>query len=91
MPHSTAELVSEPPVSAMAFSDPDPFQEIQYPNVMAAKRAIADCLGTPLAKLSAEHLAEINAIVSKTLDKKQVLDQVRRLFRQKTGERRDAE
>ncbi len=91
LPHSTAELVSEPPVSAMAFSDPDPFQEIQYPNVMAAKRAIADCLGTPLAKLSAEHLAEINAIVSKTLDKKQVLDQVRRLFRQKTGERRDAE
>jgi hypothetical protein len=75
----------------MAFSDPDPFQEIQYPNVMGAKRAIADCLGTPLAKLSAEHLAEINAIVSKTLDKKQVLDQVRRLFRQKTGERRDAE
>jgi hypothetical protein len=91
LPPSTAELVSEPPVSAMAFSDPDPFQEIQYPNVMAAKRAIADCLGTPLAKLSAEHLAEINAIVSKTLDKKQVLDQVRRLFRQKTGERRDAE
>jgi hypothetical protein len=91
LPHCVAELVSEPPVAAMAFSDPDPFQEIQYPNIMAAKRAIADYLGTPLAKLSAEHLAEINAIVGKTLDKKQVLDQVRRLFRQKAGEQRDAE
>jgi hypothetical protein len=91
LPHLVAELASEPPVAAMAFSDPDPFQEIQYPSVMAAKRAIADYLGTPLAKLSAEHLAEINAIVGTTLDKKQVLDQVRRLFRQKTGERRDAE
>ena len=91
LPHSIAELVSEPPVSAVAFADPDPFQEIQYANAMAAKLAIADYLGTPLAKLSAEHLAEINGIVAKTLDKKQVLDQVRRLFRQRTGEQRDAE
>jgi hypothetical protein len=91
LPHSIAELVSEPPVSAVAFADPDPFQEIQYANAMAAKLAISDYLGTPLAKLSAEHLAEINGIVAKTLDKKQVLDQVRRLFRQRTGEQRDAE
>jgi hypothetical protein len=81
----------KPPLSTVAVADPDPFQEIQYPNAMAAKRAIADYLGTPLAKLSAEHHAEINGIVAKTLDKKQVLDEARRLFRQRTGGQRDAE
>jgi len=91
LPHSFTDLVSEPQVSTVAFADPDPFQEIQYPNAMAAKRAIADYLGMPLAKLSAEQLAEINGIVGTTLDKKQVLDQVRRLFRRITGAQRDAE
>ena len=66
----------------MAFADPDPFQELEYPNVMAAKRAIADDLGMPLGKLSADQLAEINAIVGTTLDKKKVLEQVRHYFRQ---------
>jgi hypothetical protein len=86
-----AELVSEQRVATTAFTDPDPFQEFQYPNVMAAKRAIADYLGMPLGKLSAEQMAEINTIVGTTLDKKKVLDQVRRYFRQGSGEKRDAE
>jgi hypothetical protein len=58
---------------------------------MAAKRAIADYLGMPLAKLSAEQMTEINTIVGTTLDKKKVLDQVRQYFRRRTGEERDAE
>jgi hypothetical protein len=86
-----AELVNEPRVTTTAFADPDPFQEFQYPNAMAAKRAIADYLGMPLAKLSAEQMAGINTIVGATLDKKQVLDQVRQYFRQRTEEERDAE
>jgi len=36
-------------------------------------------------------MAEINAIVGATLDKKSVLDQVRQYFRRRTGEERDAE
>lgn len=86
-----AELVSEQKIVATAFADPDPFQEFQYPNAMAAKRAIADYLGMPLGKLSAEQMAEINTIVGTTLEKKKVLDQVRQYFRRHTGEERDAE
>jgi hypothetical protein len=86
-----AELVNEARVPTTAFADPDPFQEFQYPNAMAAKRAIADYLGMPLAKLSAEQMAEIHSIVGATLDKKQVLDRVRQYFRQRTEEERDAE
>jgi hypothetical protein len=83
--------VNEARVPTTAFADPDPFQEFQYPNAMAAKRAIADYLGMPLAKLSAEQMAEIHSIVGATLDKKQVLDRVRQYFRQRTEEERDAE
>jgi hypothetical protein len=86
-----AELVCHPQVVKTAFAGPDPFQEFQYTSPMVAKRAIADYLGIPLAKLPAEQLAEVNAIVSTTLDKKKVLDQVRQYFRRQTGEERDAE
>ncbi len=86
-----AELVAERKVVTTMFADPDPFQQFQYPNAMAAKRAIADYLGMPLGKLSAEQLAVIQAIVAETLDKKKVLDQVRQSFRKPPGEQRDAE
>jgi hypothetical protein len=59
------------------FSDPDPFQEFTFPNAIAAKRAIADFLGMPLAKLDPGQLEQINSIVSATLDKKKVLEAVR--------------
>jgi hypothetical protein len=34
-----------------AFVDPDPFQEIRYPSILAAKKAISNYLGLPLGKL----------------------------------------
>ena len=64
------------------FTDPDPFEEFAYPNALAAKRAISDYLGTALAKLPAEQLDWINTLVSGTLNKKQVLGQVRQYFSQ---------
>src|SRR5215831_5337358 len=45
-PLSPGELVSQP------FADPDPFHELTFPSVLEAKRAIADHLGLPLAKLA---------------------------------------
>ncbi|NET44711.1 hypothetical protein [Okeania sp. SIO2B3] len=42
-PNSTEIL--ELPVQP--FVDPDPFQELTFPNIIAAKRAIADFLGYP--------------------------------------------
>jgi hypothetical protein len=62
------------------FTDPDPFQEIAYPNALAAKRAIADYLGTALAKLPPEQLDWINNLVGATLNKKHVLERVQEYF-----------
>lgn len=82
-------LPSLPPgetsVSSQPFRDPDPFQEITFPSPLAAKRAIADELGQPLANLSAEQLRQIDDLLAQTLDKQQVLAQVRAVFKPTPG------
>ena len=67
---------SQPPAST-GFADPDPFHEITYPNAIAAKRAIADYLSTPLAKLPAEALARLDAALAESLRKTDVIDYAR--------------
>jgi hypothetical protein len=69
-------------VPTRAFVDPDPFQQLTYPNQHAAKLAIADFLGTPLGRLAAHQLEAINAIVLGTLNKQDVLAQVRAFMAQ---------
>lgn len=59
------------------FADPDPFQELRYSSVLAGKLAIADYLGRPLAKLSAEDRGYINALLEETLDRRTVITCVR--------------
>jgi hypothetical protein len=73
----------EPPVAAprVPFADPDPFQELTYPDIVSAKRAVADELGLALAKLSAEDRAFIDALVRETLAKTTVLARVRQRFK----------
>jgi transposase len=68
------------PASVQRFVDPDPFQELAFTNPFNAKRAIADALAMPLAKLSAEQRAWIDALLAETLDKKTVLARVREHF-----------
>jgi hypothetical protein len=46
--------------------------EFAYPNVLAAKRAIANYLAIPLAKPPPEQLEWINTLVETSLNKKQV-------------------
>ena len=65
--------------------DPDPFQELVFPNAIAAKRAIADYLGRALAKLTPEQLAKVNSIVETTLNKKEVMQQMKDYFNPKSG------
>lgn len=60
-----------------AFNDPDPFQEIHYPNVLTAKCAIADYIGMPLGKLQPELLTKIDSILSQTLNKAKVIEDIR--------------
>ena len=72
------------PAPVRRFVDPDPFQELTFSNAFNAKRAIADCLAMPLAKLPAEQLAWIDALLVETLEKKSVLSRVREHFQAAT-------
>ena len=77
----TVRLPAEPgkddALPVQAFTDPDPFQELAFANVIAAKLAIADFLGKPLAKLAPEQLAQIDAILERTLKKEEVFAQIK--------------
>ena len=64
----------------VAFADPDPFQEIAYPNTVRAKLAIADLLGRALARLSDEEREWINGLLAETLNKTTVMACVRERF-----------
>jgi hypothetical protein len=64
-----------PPMQA--FVDPDPFQEFTFPTRIAAKLAIADALGMPLAKLPPHQLDEIEMLLGRTLHKQEVFAYVR--------------
>ena len=66
------------------FADPDPFQEFTYPNAVAAKHAIADYLGMALAKLPAEQLDAIDALLARTLSKREIMDWARQHLRNAT-------
>jgi hypothetical protein len=63
--------------AATPFVDPDPFQEISYSNAVAAKRAIADYLNIPLAKLSAAAMDKLDAALADSLRKADVIDYAR--------------
>ncbi|HRH45811.1 MAG TPA: IS481 family transposase [Pyrinomonadaceae bacterium] len=66
--------------SKIAFSDPDPFQEFIYPDILSAKRAISEYLRLALTKLSAEQLDYINTLVKETLSKKVIMERVELYF-----------
>lgn len=64
-----------PPLQPLV--DPNPFQEFAYSTCVAAKLAITDYLVLPLAKLSPEHLAVIEVLLSQTLRKHDVFAYIR--------------
>jgi hypothetical protein len=65
------------PPAVIPFVDPDPFQEFTFPTVVAAKRAVADELALPLAKLTHVELEGLNALLAQTLRKAEILAYVR--------------
>jgi hypothetical protein len=73
-------LDAPPAPPLQPFVDPDPFQEFAYPTRVAAKLAIADYLAFPLAKLPPEQLAAIEALLSQTLRKHDVLTYIRTMI-----------
>jgi hypothetical protein len=77
-----AALSDYPTLSAVKadtqpFADPDPFHQLAFASAIDAKRAIADYLGMPLAKLSPQQLEALNALLAETLAKPVVWDHVR--------------
>ena len=78
-PSNVIELKRQP------FVDPDPFQELTFPNTIAAKLAIAEYLGYALARLTPEQMADIDAILAKTLKKKEVMAQIKAYFQEAGG------
>jgi hypothetical protein len=82
------ELPSTPsatPVARRSFIDPDPFQTLAYPNIIAAKLAVADEIGMALAKVTPEDRAFIDALLRETLAKDTVLARVRAHFKNRTA------
>jgi hypothetical protein len=79
---SGGKIIEFPRIS---FVDPDPFGEFSFATSVAAKKAIADYLGKPLAKLTPEQMAYVNEVVGETLDKQQVMTQIRAYFQTTSG------
>ncbi len=75
--------------STVPFNDPDPFRELHFPSVLAAKLAITDCLGRPLGKLAAEDLGTINALLGRTLEQRTVIACVRDYFREREARQQE--
>ena len=75
--------------ATVPFKDPDPFQELRFSSVLAAKLAIADYLGRPLAKLTAEDLAYIESLLKETLERRTIITCVRGYFRARAQPRQD--
>lgn len=74
------EFLPATQLTVVPFQDPDPFQEFTYPTVLSAKRAIADYLARPLAKLSPQERVFIDELLRETLNKRLVLERVRDYF-----------
>jgi len=72
---------------SVPFADPDPYRELRYPSVLAAKLAIADYLGFALAKLTPEDRAHIDALLRDTLDRRTVIACVRGYFHDRGRQR----
>ena len=60
--------------------------EYRYPTAIAAKLAVADELGQPLAKLGPDDRAFIDGVLAETLARSAVLARVREYFRHRTTE-----
>jgi len=64
------------------FQDPDPFRELVFATPIAARRAIADEVRVPLATLSDDDRAFIDALLNRTLARPEILAAIRNRFPQ---------
>jgi hypothetical protein len=86
-PEPLPPVAAPPP--AVPFSDPDPFRELRFASILAAKLAIADYLGQPLARLAAEDRDYIDALLRETLDRRTVIARMRGYVRDRARKRHE--
>jgi hypothetical protein len=79
-PVALVAFTPEQEIPKITFNDPDPFTEFTFPNQVTAKLAIASELGVPLAKLTKEQLEFIDDVLSGTLVKKIIFEQIYTFF-----------
>ena len=72
------EVIEVP--DSVPFSNPDPFQEFTYLNIVDAKRAISEQLGLPITKLLPEQRQFIDELLAETLSKKIILERIHWFF-----------
>jgi len=75
------------PVPTREFDDPDPFNEHRFDNKVKAKVAISQYLGKPLTLLEQGDKDKIDAILNETLEKEQVMSQVKNYFNNSKDEK----
>ncbi len=75
-----SDLTEDIPVS-VPFVQPNPFEQTVFNDAIEAKTAISRYLGYPLGRLLPEQIAEINLIITETLDKKVIMARVKQLFK----------
>ncbi len=68
------------PFPVRSFVDPDPFEELRFKNAIEAKKAIAHYLVKPLAKLTSEQMAAVEAILEESLNKNEVMTKIKDYF-----------
>jgi hypothetical protein len=77
-----AREVDAAAIPVRPFQGPDPFHELVFANPIAARRAIADELRVPLATLSDDDKAFIDALLNRTLARPEILAAIRDRFPQ---------
>lgn len=84
-----AVVALSPPVEVVTqpFVGPDPFNQDAFPSPLSAKRAISEAIGMALAKLSPEARAFIDALLTETLDRRDVIARVRARLRDDHAQR----
>lgn len=74
------EICTAAAIPMQPFRDPDPFHELAFAGPLAARRAIADEIRLPLAILSDEDRAFVDALLARTLARAEVLAAIREHF-----------
>jgi hypothetical protein len=78
----TRRAVDAVAIPVRPFQDPDPFHEVVFANPIAARRAIADALRVPLATLSENDRAFIDALLNRALVRPDIVAAIQDRFPQ---------